>query len=432
MTFRRLAPALILLAVVLAPARASAYFDVAKLPPPPVTGAELVSTLDAFATAFPLRVTGSASEMSAAAMLRDEAASLGYQSEIVALPALGPEPGLATRVVVATRQGSTKPDEHIVLIAHYDTVPQTITGTYDNGSGTNMLRALARSFAAIPTNRTITFAWYNGEEEGALSSTPHAARFKAEGKKVRAVLGFDMVGLAHPVAAPVAGTTCLCMWFGDGDDALEGLLRHINFSVLGFPDEEGKVQVVGQNDRNSDELSWDVEGFPTLRWAGMRTASSYPGYHMPDDTLATMDSVAGGRPFVEQGMHNTLLSAYLTALALDNEMPVAQATASGSGRVTFDAAGSTDPDGAPSAFTWDFDDGTTASGARVTHRYTTPGRYLARLEVADNLWPVVTASATVPITVPRPRSPSCRAKARRIERATKRRRALRRCARKRA
>jgi hypothetical protein len=427
---RRLLLALALAAGLVAPASAAGYFDVDKLPDPPVTGAELVGALDTFATTFPQRVTGSPNETGAAAFLRDEAAKLGYESQIVAFP-----PALVTRAVIATKRGTTKPDEHIVFIAHYDTVPQTVTGTYDNGSGTMMLLALAKAFAAIPTNRTVTFAWYNGEEEGTLSSMPHAAQFKADAKQVRAVLGFDMVGIAHPVAQPVPGTTCLCTWFGDGDDALEGLLRHINFSVLGFPDEEGKVQVVGQNDRNSDEASWDVEGFPTLRWAGMRTASSYPGYHMPDDTLAKMDEVAGGRTFVEQGLHNTLLSAYYTALALDNEMPAASATASGSGRVTFDAAGSTDPDGAPSALTWDFGDGKTAIGARVTHRYAKPGRYVARLDVADNLWPAVAASATVPVTVraqPRPKPKkrvSCRAKARKIKKPKKRRRALKRCAR---
>ena len=28
-----------------------------------------------------------------------------------------------------------------------------------------------------------------------------------------------------------------------------------------------------------------AEGFPTLRWAGMRTASDYPVYHLPNDTF---------------------------------------------------------------------------------------------------------------------------------------------------
>lgn len=426
--------------MLLAPAAASAYFDVAKLPQPPTTGMEIVTNLEAFATAYPNRVTGSPNEMAAATFLNDEVSKLpGFKSEIVNFPAQAGAPAAVTHGIIATRPGRTKPDENIVFIAHYDVTPQTITGTYDNGSGTNMLRTLAKAIAAVPTNRTITFAWYNGEEEGALSSDPHAAQFKADGKKVKALLGFDMVGLSWPVATPAAGKTCLCTWFGSDDDAFEPLLKYINFTVLGFPDEEGKVQVVGLNDRNSDEASWDKAGYPTMRWAGMRTAASYPAYHMPDDNLATMDTVAGGRTFVEQGMRNTLMSAYLTALAVDNEMPVAKAAASGTGPVIFDSAGSGDPDGAPSEFKWDFGDGTTATGANVTHTYAKGGTYTARLDVVDNLWPQVSVSATVPVTVPgsaatavkKPaKKLSCKAKAKKIKNKRKRAKALKKCAKK--
>jgi hypothetical protein len=168
---------------------------------------------------------------------------------------------------------------------------------------------------------------------------------------------------------------------------------------------------------HSDEASWDTAGFPTMRWAGMRTAGSYPEYHMPNDTMETIDATAGGRTFFEQGLRNTLLSSYLTALALDNEPPTAKATATGSGTVTFDAAGSSDPDGKPSNFTWDFGDGSKASGEKVVHTYTKGGSYTARLSVGDNLWPAATAAATAQVEVPaapaakkKAKKKSCRAK----------------------
>ena len=81
---------------------------------------------------------------------------------------------------------------------------------------------LATALQNVPTNRTITFAFYNGEEEGALASAPHANQFKAEGKQGPRVMGFDMVGLSWPVATPEADSTCLCTWFGYEDDALRG------------------------------------------------------------------------------------------------------------------------------------------------------------------------------------------------------------------
>ena len=429
---RRLLP-LALALLLAAPAAATAYFDVTKLPQPATSGMEIVGNLDAFSNAYTARVTGSPQELQAATFLNEQANKLGYTSEIVDFPAASGGPAAITRGVIATRPGRSKPDEHIVFIAHYDVLPQSITGTYDNGSGTNMLLELAKAFVNVPTNKTITFAWYNGEEEGALASAPHAAQFRAENKKVAAVLGFDMVGLAWPVATPVEGRTCLCTWYGSEDEAFEPLLRHVNFGLLGFPDEEGKVQVVGLNDRNSDEASWDRADYPTMRWAGMRTASSYPAYHQPDDTLETMDTVAGGRSFVEQGMRNTLLSAYLTALTVDNEMPTATASATGTSPVTFSSAGSGDADAAPSQFKWDFGDGTSATGLNPSHTYAKGGTYTARLDVVDNLWPQVSVSATVQVTVPGAagartvKKASCNAKAKKIKSKSKRAKALKKC-----
>ena len=50
----------------------------------------------------------------------------------------------------------------------------------------------------------------------------------------------------------------------------------------------------------------------------------------------------------------------------------------------FDATASTDPDGALTAFDWDFGDGATATGVQVRHRYVEPGEYRLRLTVSDD------------------------------------------------
>ena len=439
----RLTAALAAAAALAAPTGAHAandWFDLGRLPQPPVSGQEIAADVEDFSTSFAHRVGGSPAELMAAGFLREEARKLGYEAEIVSIPITPGDPGTIGRAVIATRKGATRPDEHLLFVGHYDAVPQTINGAYDNASGTSMIRALAKSMATVPTNRTISFIWYSNEEQGLLASEAHAAQAAEAGLKVRAVLGFDMVGIAYPVASP-GDRTCLCMWHGEEDEALEPLLRHVHFDHLKFPEDEGRVQFMGVNSRNSDERSWDAQGYPVLRWAGLPTASTYPAYHLPNDTIATIEEAAGGRAFFEEGLRNTLLGAYYTALTLDNAPPVARATSSGTGPVTFDATRSSDADGPLSRFQWDFGDGTTAVGDRVTHGYAKPGTYTARLTVGDNLWGPVARSVDVPVTVTTGTAPvrSTKKKAKRKRcgkrpgkrASTKRKRAYKRCVKKR-
>jgi hypothetical protein len=178
----------------------------------------------------------------------------------------------------------------------------------------------------VRTHRTMEFHFYNGEEEGALSSKEVAAEY-ATGKRVlSAYLGFDMVGIGWPVAGETTNKNCLCMWRGARDEDFDDLLREVNYDFLGFPEDKQLVSIEGVNRRNSDEASWADKGYRTLRWAGLRRAADYPQYHLPQDNLATIDAVAGGREFFEKGLVNTLTSAYYTAAALDLEgVPVTPA-----------------------------------------------------------------------------------------------------------
>ena len=51
--------------------------------------------------------------------------------------------------------------------------------------------------------------------------------------------------------------------------------------------------------------------------------------------------------------------------------------------IEFNASGSSDPDGQPLNITWEFGDGTTASGPIVNHTYDAPGTYMAKVKVTD-------------------------------------------------
>ncbi|MGH2691880.1 MAG: PKD domain-containing protein, partial [Actinomycetota bacterium] len=240
---------------------------------------------------------------------------------------------------------------------------------------------------------------------GLLASARHAEYLKNSGQKITAVLGFDMVGIGFPVGYTPMARNCMCMFHGADDAAAaQPLLSYVNYDFLGFPGKglptSRDARLVGANTRNSDERSFNNAGFFTLRWAGMRNAADYEAYHEEDDTIEKIISEAGGETFYEQGVENTLKSVYYTALALDNHLPVADATITSNGlAISADASPSSDEDGALSAFSWDFGDGSTGEGATAQHAYSSPGTYQVTLTVADNLWPQVTRSASFTVSV---------------------------------
>lgn len=284
--------------------------DFRSYPKPAVTGKQLADRAIAFSSTHTARVTGTPQQLLARDDLKAELASLGYTVTVESYRGV-------LEALTATKKGSAKPNELIVMGGHFDVLPQSLEGTYDNGTGTAMILGLARAFAKVKTQRTLVFSFYNGEEEGALASEQQASAYKAAGKSVRAYLGFDMVGIAWPVGGATSDKNCLCIWRGARDGDLDVLLGDVNHRFLKMPSGKRQVSLEGRNVRNSDEASWADAGFRTVRWGGMRKAANYPQYHMPQDNAATIDTVAGGRKFFEAGLRNTLLSAYYTAAAFD-------------------------------------------------------------------------------------------------------------------
>ncbi len=67
--------------------------------------------------------------------------------------------------------------------------------------------------------------------------------------------------------------------------------------------------------------------------------------------------------------------------------------------ITFDASNSSD-DGSIQSFSWHFGDGEVGNGAQVTHVYSQPGTFRARLIVTDDLGLAATAMQDITITAP--------------------------------
>jgi hypothetical protein len=307
------------------PVRQGDLYDLRKAPKPRVTGKEIIEGLEEFVERFPMRQNGMPDNIAASEFLAKEAEKYGFRSRIIEYEVSG----RTVRVVQSIKRGRKRPRQWIAFIAHYDTVPTTLQGAYDDGSGTNMMRFFAKAFSRVRTNRSIVMMWFDAEENGLLASRAHAEALRKRGQRIVAGLGFDMVGIGYPARY------CICIYHGSRPrDPLiaEPIIDHVNFKFLRFPEGDGGAGVTqrwplgtdphvcncGPNIRNSDEQSFAAQGYFTLRWAGMRTALDYPGYHLPWDTVAMMELVAGGRELLEEGTENTFKSAWYTTFVLDN------------------------------------------------------------------------------------------------------------------
>jgi Tol biopolymer transport system component len=110
--------------------------------------------------------------------------------------------------VLGLVRGREKPDEIVILCAHYDhlgfggpnslaqdTGPAIHNGADDNASGTAGILEIARRLAASPPKRSVLIAAWTGEEDGLLGSAHWAERPTVDlDRAVVGVVNLDMIG----------------------------------------------------------------------------------------------------------------------------------------------------------------------------------------------------------------------------------------------
>jgi Zn-dependent M28 family amino/carboxypeptidase len=113
-----------------------------------------------------------------------------------------PSPTRITNVV-ATLHGTdpASADRVYVVGAHYDSRVTDVLnavsdapGANDDGSGTSAVIELARVMAPHPSEATIVFVAYAGEEQGLYGSDHFAELAKANGWNIQGVLNMDIIG----------------------------------------------------------------------------------------------------------------------------------------------------------------------------------------------------------------------------------------------
>lgn len=213
------------------------------------------------------------------------------------------------RNIVATHQGTVRPEERVIVIAHYDTVASS-PGADDNASGVAVMLELARVLRPLRFERSILFIGVNLEENGGgdergmgrRGSRALAAYARERGWEIKGALVLESVAYAGDsvVQSAPAGLPVNVPEIGDfiavvGNEGSLGLVRGFAEAIerygLPLPFQPLVVPGAGEalpDSRRSDHASFWDEGYSAIMITDTTNFRS-PHYHLPGDTLETLN-----------------------------------------------------------------------------------------------------------------------------------------------
>jgi hypothetical protein len=240
---------------------------------------------------------------------------------------LGEQPVFNT---VARIPGTDKPNEYVMLSAHFDSWDGS-SGATDNGTGTiTMLEAMRILKQAYPKpKRTILVGHWSGEEEGEVGSSAFREDHPEVVKGLQALFNQDN-GTGRIVSMSAAGLP----------DADTHIRRWLDVIPAEFKNQIQYRGVGGPAGGGSDDFSFSCAGLPAFGLGALSWNYSNYTWHTDRDTF---DKIV-----FDDLKSNATLTAMLAYLASEDPTMIARV----------------DPDSARRAFTADHGNATGNGGAR--------------------------------------------------------------------
>ncbi|MFY1046253.1 M28 family peptidase [Chryseobacterium sp. GP-SGM7] len=163
-----------------------------------VTQTNITTNLQEFSN-FGIKTTGSANNTNALNWLKNKYTSYGYSaSQIVEDPFSYVSGGntVNSKNLVVTKTGTLYPNKFVIICGHFDSINGP--GVNDNGSGTSIILEAARILKDVPTEYSIKFIHFSGEEQGLKGSSHYANTVAYQGSTrvldIKLVFNLDQVG----------------------------------------------------------------------------------------------------------------------------------------------------------------------------------------------------------------------------------------------
>ncbi len=143
-----------------------------------------------------VKTTGSTANTNTLDWLKAKYQSYGYAASQITEDPFTFGSNVSSKNLIITKTGTLYPNIYVIICGHYDTIIGP--GVSDNGSGTSIILEAARILKDIPTEYSIKFIHFSGEEQGMQGSGHYVDNVLFQNSvrqfSTRVVFNIDQVG----------------------------------------------------------------------------------------------------------------------------------------------------------------------------------------------------------------------------------------------
>jgi aminopeptidase YwaD len=221
-----------------------------------ITQTNITTLLQEFA-ALGVKTTGSPANTNTLNWLKAKYQTYGYDANQIVEDTFT-FGNVTSKNLIITKTGTVYPNIYVIICGHYDTI--TGPGVSDNGSGTSILLEAARILKDIPTEYSIKFIHFSGEEQGLKGSTHYVNNVVFQNNvrqlNLKVVFNIDQVG--GQLGNPNSAVKCESDQSGLASNNAQSLVftqQLANCTTLYSP-----LQTVMSNTYASDYIPFEAKG----------------------------------------------------------------------------------------------------------------------------------------------------------------------------
>ncbi|RNA62376.1 M20/M25/M40 family metallo-hydrolase [Chryseobacterium nematophagum] len=114
-----------------------------------------------------VKTTGSSNNVATRNWIKNKYLSYGYSSSQIQEDSFNIG-SVSSKNLIITKTGTVYPNKYVIICGHFDSIYGP--GVSDNGSGTSIIMEAARILRNVPTEYSIKFIHFSGEEQGLYGS----------------------------------------------------------------------------------------------------------------------------------------------------------------------------------------------------------------------------------------------------------------------